>query len=77
MKTQKTDAVRIDPDDCHMAEAARNALDDVLSRDPVCMLIMYETNGQFGYASVPASSSVVHGLYIHLGGMIIPELTED
>jgi hypothetical protein len=38
---------------------------------------MYETNGQFGYASVPASSSVVHGLFMHLGNMIVPNMTED
>lgn len=68
---------RIDPDDSRLASAARDALDDVLSRDPVCILIMYETNGQFGYASVPASSSVVHGLYIHLGNMILPEIAEE
>ena len=68
---------KIDPDDCRIASAAIDALNDVLSRDPVCILIMYETNGQFGYASVPASSSVVHGLYIHLGNMIMPEMVED
>jgi hypothetical protein len=75
MKNQKPE--KIDPDDCRMASAARDALDDVLSRDPVCVLIMYETNGQFGYASVPASASVVHGLFMHLGNMIIPEMSEE
>jgi hypothetical protein len=75
MKANKPE--KIDPDDCRIASAARDALDDVLSRDPVCILIMYETNGQFGYASVPASSSVVHGLFMHLGNMIIPSVVED
>jgi hypothetical protein len=75
MKNQKPE--KIDPDDCRIASACKDALDDVLSRDPVCILIMYETNGQFGYASVPASSSVVHGLFMHLGNMIIPNVAED
>ena len=75
MKVNKPE--KIDPDDCRLASASRDALDDVLSRDPVCILIMYETNGQFGYASVPASSSVVHGLFMHLGNMIIPNMAED
>jgi hypothetical protein len=45
----------------------------VLSRDPVCVLIVYETNKQFGYAALPASSAMVHGLYMHLGGLLMPQ----
>jgi hypothetical protein len=75
MKNHKPE--KINPDDCRIATATKEALEDVLSRNPVCVLIMYETNGQFGYASVPASSSVVHGLFMHLGNMILPSITED
>jgi hypothetical protein len=63
----------IDPDDARLAQHAREALDEVLSRDPVCVLIVYETNKQFGYAALPASSAMVHGLYMHLGGLLMPQ----
>ena len=62
----------IDPDDAKLAQAARDALDEVLARDPVCVLIVYETHKQFGYASIPASAAMVHGLYLHLGGLLMP-----
>jgi hypothetical protein len=75
MKNHKPE--KINPDDCRIAATTKEALEDVLSRNPVCVLIMYETNGQFGYASVPASSSVVHGLFMHLGNMILPSIAED
>ena len=62
----------IDPDDAKLAQAARDALDEVLARDPVCMLIVYETAKQFGYATIPASAAVTHGLYVHLSGLLTP-----
>lgn len=62
----------IDPDDAKLAQAARDALDEVLARDPVCVLIVYETHKQFGYASIPASAAMVHGLYLYLGGLLTP-----
>jgi hypothetical protein len=48
-------------------------LDEVLARDPVCMLIVYETAKQFGYATIPASAAVTHGLYVHLSGLLAPK----
>lgn len=60
----------IDPDDARLAQHAREALDEVLARDPVCMLIVYETEKQFGYATIPASAAVTHGLYVHLSGLL-------
>jgi hypothetical protein len=55
-----------------IAEAARKALEDVLSRNPSVLLIVYETDKQVGYASVPASSSVAMGLYIAVGNVLMP-----
>ena len=63
----------IDPDDARLAQHARDALEEVLARDPVCILIVYETHKQFGYASIPASAAMVHGLYMHLGGLLMPQ----
>lgn len=62
----------INADDAKLAQAARDALDEVLARDPLCILIVYETHKQFGYASIPASAAMVHGLYMHLGGLLMP-----
>jgi len=55
-----------------IAEPARKALEDVLSRNPSVLLIVYETDKQVGYASVPASSSVAMGLYIAVGNVLMP-----
>jgi hypothetical protein len=58
-----------------IAEPARKALEDVLSRNPSVLLIVYETDKQVGYASVPASSSVAMGLYIAVGNVLMPDPT--
>ena len=63
----------IHPDDARLAQHARDALDEVLARDPMCMLIVYETAKQFGYATIPASAAVTHGLYVHLSGLLAPK----
>lgn len=55
-----------------IAEPARKALEDVLSRNPSVLLIVYETDKQVGYASVPASSAVAMGLYIAVGNVLMP-----
>ena len=55
-----------------IVEPARKALEDVLSRNPSVLLIVYETDKQVGYASVPASSSVAMGLYIAVGNVLMP-----
>jgi hypothetical protein len=64
---------KIDPDACDIADAARKALEDVLSRNPTVLLIVYETSKQVGYASVPASTSVALGLYIATGNVLMPD----
>lgn len=64
---------RIESDDCAMADAARKALEDVLSRDPTVMMIVYETTKQIGYASVPPSSAVAMGLYVKIGNVLVPD----
>jgi len=66
---------KIDPNDCAIGVSARTALDEVLSRDPSVLLIVYETDKQVGYASVPASSSVAMGLYIAVGNVLMPDPT--
>lgn len=66
---------KINPDDCAIADPARKALEDVLSRSPTVLLIVYETDKQVGYASVPASSSVAMGLYIAVGNVLMPDPT--
>ena len=71
MKGEKIE--KIDPDDCLIADAARRALEDVLSRDPTVMMIVYETAKQIGYASVPPSSAVAMGLYVKIGNVLIPD----
>jgi len=70
-KTPK--AEHIEPDDCAIADPARRALDDVLSRNPSVVLIVYETESQVGYASVPASTSVALGLYVSVGNVLMPD----
>jgi len=70
-KTAKVE--RIDPDDCSIAVFARKALEEVLSRDPSVLLLIYETEAQVGYASVPASSAVALGLHLAVGGLLMPE----
>ena len=37
------------------------------------LLIVYETEAQVGYASVPASTSVALGLYIATGNVLMPD----
>lgn len=64
---------RIDPNNCAIGAFARKALEEVLSRDPSVLLIVYETEAQVGYASVPASSAVAMGLYIAVGNVLMPE----
>jgi hypothetical protein len=71
MKNEKIE--KIDPDDCLIADAARRALEDVLSRDPTVMMIVYETAKQIGYASVPPSSAVAIGLYVKIGNVLVPD----
>lgn len=61
--------------DNFIAEPARKALEDVLSRNPSVLLIVYETDKQVGYASVPASSAVAMGLYIAVGNVLMPDPT--
>ena len=63
----------IDPNNCAIADPARRALEDVLSRNPSVLLIVYETEAQVGYASVPASTSVALGLYIATGNVLMPD----
>ena len=64
---------RIDPNDCAIGAFARKALEEVLSRDPSVLLIVYETEAQVGYVSVPASSAVALGLHLAVGGLLMPE----
>jgi hypothetical protein len=68
-----TKVERIDPADCAIGASARKALEEVLSRDPSVLLIVYETEAQVGYASVPASSAVALGLHLAVGGLLMPE----
>ena len=70
-KTTKPE--RIDPNTCAIAEPARRALEDVLSRNPSVLLIVYETEAQVGYASVPASTSVALGLYTSIANVLMPD----
>ena len=51
----------IDADDCPLAVEARAMLDAVLRRNPVAMVLQYETPEAFGIEAMPNSIAVMVG----------------